>query len=45
MKRFTVIFLVAAWVVYFATRPRIVGGAFLALAGLYAIVDIIQEVD
>ncbi len=40
MNRFAVIYLIASWVIYFATDRGVVGSIFLILSGIYALVQI-----
>ncbi len=41
MKRFSTIFIVASWIIYFATNKGTVGAAFLIASGAYALCEIV----
>ena len=43
LNRFNYLFLIASWIIYFASGRGIVGGIFLCLSGLYALVHIIER--
>lgn len=43
MKRISRYFLVASWIIYFATGRGVVGSTFLILSGLFFMTDLIPE--
>ncbi len=43
LNKFSYFFLITSWIIYFATGRGIVGGIFLCLSGLYAMVNVVDK--
>jgi hypothetical protein len=45
MKRFSLLFIISSWVIYFATGKGVIGSLLLLFSGSYLLIDVLREVE